>query len=66
MPIRFRKTIRLGPLLRLNLSRSGWSWSIGPRGASFNTRRRRARVDLPGPFSYESPTLPREEEESAG
>jgi hypothetical protein len=30
------------------------SVSVGPRGASYNTRRRTARVDLPGPFSYET------------
>lgn len=30
------------------------SLSLGPRGLSFNTRRRTGRVDLPGPFSYET------------
>jgi hypothetical protein len=40
--------------------RRPWSsLSIGPRGASYNTRRRTARIDLPGPLSYETPPLDR-------
>jgi hypothetical protein len=36
--------------------RRPWSSiTLGPRGLSYNTKRRRARVDLPGPFSYETP-----------
>jgi hypothetical protein len=42
--------------------RRPWSsLSIGPRGASYNTRRRTARIDLPGPFSYETPPLDRDD-----
>lgn len=38
--------------------RRPWSsLTIGPRGLSYNTRRRTGRVDLPGPFSYETPKL---------
>ncbi len=53
-PIRFRKSIPLLPFLRLNLSGSGvsWTWHVGPW--SWNSRRERHRVDLPGPVSYES------------
>jgi hypothetical protein len=55
MPIRFRKRIALPGPLWLNLSRR-WPPSltvkVGP--FSWNTRRRRGRVDLPGPFSYET------------
>lgn len=53
MPIRFRKVIRFGPL-RLNLSRSGVSTTVKIGPASWNSRRKRGRVDLPGPFSYET------------
>ncbi len=53
MPIRFRKILRFGPL-RANLSNSGISWpaKLGP--LSWNSRRRRGRVNLPGPFSYDT------------
>ena len=32
MGLRFRKTVKLGPGIRLNFSKSGISTSIGPRG----------------------------------
>jgi hypothetical protein len=52
-PIRFRKSVRVLPFLRANLSRGGlsWTWHLGP--LSWNSKRRRARADLPGPFSWE-------------
>lgn len=34
MGLRFRKSFKLAPGLRLNMSGSGFSWSVGPRGAS--------------------------------
>ena len=34
MALRFRKSIKLAPGLRMNLSGSGASWTLGPRGAS--------------------------------
>lgn len=34
MSLRFRKSIKLAPGIRLNLSGSGASWTFGPRGAS--------------------------------
>jgi hypothetical protein len=38
--------------------RRPWSSiTIGPRGWSYNTKRRTGRVDLPGPFSYETPRI---------
>lgn len=44
--------------------RRPWSSiSIGPRGFTWNSHRRTARVDLPGPFSYESPRLDASPEE---
>ena len=38
MAIRFRKTIKLLPGLRINLSRTGISTSLGPKGATVNLR----------------------------
>jgi hypothetical protein len=51
MSLRFRKTIKLLPGVRLNLSRSGISTSIGRRGATLNIggkRGPRATVGMPG------------------
>jgi hypothetical protein len=51
MSLRFRKTIKLLPGVRLNLSRGGISTSIGRRGATLNIggkRGPRATVGLPG------------------
>jgi hypothetical protein len=40
--------------------RRPWSSiSLGPRGFTWNSRRRTARIDLPGPFSYETPKTDR-------
>ena len=53
MPFGIRKRIPiLGKLFYLNLSKSGLSWSskIGP--FTYNSRQRKARVDLPGPFYW--------------
>ncbi|CAN7723875.1 DUF4236 domain-containing protein [Variovorax sp. LjRoot290] len=36
MALRFRKSIKLAPGVRWNLSGSGSSWTFGPRGASVN------------------------------
>src|SRR5688572_8742059 len=56
MGLRFRKSFKLAPGLRLNMSGSGFSWTVGPRGASINLGRRsiRRNLDLPGGFSYKS------------
>lgn len=50
MGFRFRKSIRILPGLRLNLSKSGVSASIGAPGATVNLSDRgtRATVGLPG------------------
>jgi hypothetical protein len=53
---RFRKSIDLAKLVRLNLSKTGVSVSLGPRGATFNqplisTRKRRSYVTLGAPGS---------------
>lgn len=48
--MRFRKSIRLAPGVRINLSRSGVSTTFGGRGASVNIGKRgtRATVGIPG------------------
>lgn len=59
MPFRFRKTIKLGKGLKLNLSKSGVSTSIGGRGATVNLGKRgvRTTVGMPGTgLSYTSST----------
>lgn len=50
MGFRFRKSIKLLPGVRLNLSKSGVSTSIGRRGATVNLSERgvRGTVGLPG------------------
>jgi hypothetical protein len=47
---RFRKRVSLGPFLRVNLSGSGVSLGVGPRGANINISKRglRSTVGLPG------------------
>lgn len=50
MGFRFQKRISILPGVRLNLSKSGASWSFGPRGASVNVGKRGVygTVGLPG------------------
>jgi hypothetical protein len=50
MDFRFHRSIRLLPGVRLNLSKSGVSTSIGTRGAwlTFGKRGTRATVGIPG------------------
>lgn len=53
MSILFRKRIRLGPFLAVNLSKSGMSWTAHLGPWSWNTRTRRSRIDLPGPLAWQ-------------
>ena len=58
MSRRFRKTIKLLPGLRLNLSKSGVSASVGKAGATVNVSEKgvRGTVGLPGTgISYSDP-----------
>jgi len=50
MGFRMRKTIKVAPGVRLNLSKTGASWSVGRKGATVNLKNGRARVSvgLPG------------------
>ena len=53
MPFGFRKsTPLLGGLLRINWSKSGPSVTAKVGPASINSRTRKARVNLPGPFFW--------------
>jgi hypothetical protein len=68
MGFRFHRTVRLLPGLRLNLSKSGVSASIGTRGAWFTFGRKgtRTTVGLPGTgISYTS-TSPAHEHQDVG
>ena len=40
MALRFRKSVRLAPGIRMNFSGGGVSWSLGPRGASIGIGKR--------------------------
>lgn len=54
MGLRFRKSIKLAPGVRMNLSGSGISWSIGPRGASISIGKRGTYLNtgIPGTGLY--------------
>lgn len=61
MGFRFRKSFKIAPGIRLNLSKSGTSVTLGGRGASVNIggKRPRATVGIPGTgVSYTSPLNP--------
>jgi hypothetical protein len=56
---RFRKSLGFGPLLRLNLSKTGTSWSVGKPGLTVNVGRGRAKAtaSVPGTgLSYSQST----------
>lgn len=50
MALRFQKRIKILPGLRLNVSKTGVSWTVGTRGASVTTRdgNLSGNVGLPG------------------
>jgi hypothetical protein len=68
MGFRFRRTVRLLPGLRLNLSKSGVSASVGTRGAWFTFGRNgtRATVGLPGTGISYSTTNSTKERQNVG
>lgn len=45
MALRFRRSIRLAPGIRMNVSASGVSWTLGPRGATVGIGKRGARLN---------------------
>ena len=54
MGLRIRKKIKLFPGLSLNLSKSGISASVKAGPVSWNSRRQKTSINLPGPLSYQS------------
>jgi len=70
MGFRFRRTIRVFPGLRLNLSRSGLSTSVGARGARVTVGHGRVRetAGIPGSgaFYTESQSTRDERQDGAG
>ena len=52
MALRFRKQFRVGPF-RWHFTQAGYSsWSVKIGPWSWNSRARRHRVDLPGPWAW--------------
>lgn len=45
MAVRFRKSFKLAPGIRMNLSGSGVGWTLGPRGASVGIGKRGAHLN---------------------
>lgn len=50
MGLYFRKRVKILPGVHLNISKTGTSWSVGPRGASVNVGKRGVYVNtgIPG------------------
>lgn len=67
MGFRFQKRIKLLPGLRVNLSKTGISWSIGTRGAGINLRGGKVtgNVGIPGTGLSYRQRLDDPQEESA-
>ncbi len=66
MPIRFRKTYRILPGVKVNLGKSGMSFTVGPRGfhLTFGKKGVRQTVGIPGTGLSESSYLIKNEPES--
>lgn len=67
MAIRFRKSIKLAPGIRMNLSGSGLSWTLGPPGASVGIGRRGTYLNtgIPGSGLYARTALSGQHQGSA-
>jgi len=59
MGLRFRRTLRLAPGLRIRLNNHGPTLSIGPRGANLNFSRRgiHSHAGVPGSGVYHRQSL---------
>lgn len=66
MPIRFRKTYRILPGIKVNLGKSGMSFTVGPRGfhLTFGKQGVRQTVGIPGSGLSESSYIFKNEPES--
>jgi hypothetical protein len=49
MGFRFRRSLKIAPGIRLNVSKTGTSWSFGRRGATINVGKRGTFVDVGAP-----------------
>lgn len=54
MGLYFRKRVKIFPGVHLNISKTGTSWSVGPRGASVNVGKKGVYVNsgIPGTGIY--------------
>jgi len=68
MPFRFRKSIKLGKGLRLNVGKSGISTSIGRRGHTVNVGKRGVKqtVSIPGTGISHTTGTRRKKKKSSG
>lgn len=68
MGFRFRRSFKIGPGIRLNVSKSGVSTSIGTRGATVNVgpRGTRGTVGIPGTGMSYSEKLTSADEHQSG
>ena len=67
MALRFRRSIKLAPGVRMNLSGSGVSWSLGPRGSSVGIGHRGTYLNtgIPGTGLYSRQRLSGESSQAA-
>jgi hypothetical protein len=63
MPLRFRRTIKVAPGVKLNLSKGGVSTTVGSKGFHFNIGKRGVRrtVSIPGTGISETDYLEKKE-----
>jgi hypothetical protein len=66
MPIRFRRTFKLFPGVKINVSKGGISVTVGPRGAKLNFSRRGVKqtIGIPGSGLSESSYIVKNEPDS--
>jgi hypothetical protein len=66
MPIRFRRTLKVAPGVKLNFSKSGVSTTVGPKGFHFTFGKRGVRrtVSIPGTGVSEVDYIKKNETES--
>ncbi len=67
MPIRFRRTLKIAPGVKLNFSKSGVSTTVGPKGFHFTFGKRGVRrsVSIPGTGVSEVDYVDKKHQEAA-
>ncbi|HEY2980915.1 MAG TPA: DUF4236 domain-containing protein, partial [Anaerolineales bacterium] len=65
MPIRYYRSFKILPGVRINVSKSGISTTVGPRGfkLTFNKHGIRRTIDLPGTGLYATSYISRNKDE---